>query len=202
MGLFLLSSNSFAAPSGETWAHALQTFIFGDVNTFEISDDGTYMLNLITQSRSDLGIKGGYYVDSILRYNSDTGRVQWTGVPLSYNIYLLDTALHNVAASLDNYATLSGDNIFRGVQYYYDTNGTQKALLTGRDGYGELWLADMDGNLQATYMNGTLFRLAGSGNATGIDFASNVTAGTTYESHLATTGSVSQMLSNNYYMKV
>ena len=41
------------------------------------------------------------------------------------------------------------------------------------------------------------FRLNNSGYATGIDFAANVTAGTTDASHLATTGAVNQLL--NYY---
>ena len=87
-----------------------------------------------------------------------------------------------------------------------------KVILDGKNGYGKLYLYGTGGTNAKyadsflsfyiydelkTSLNAGSFKLNDSGLATGIDFAANVKAGTTDASHLATTGTVNQLL--NYY---
>ena len=74
-------------------------------------------------------------------------------------------------------------------------SGTEVVNVSSMHG-GELYIRNhtLTGE---SYLSGTAFKLNNSGLATGIDFATNVTAGTTNASHLATTGAVNQLL--NYY---
>ena len=74
-------------------------------------------------------------------------------------------------------------------------SGTEVINLSSIHG-GELYIRN-DNLTGESYLSGTAFKLNNSGLATGIDFATNVTAGTTNASHLATTGAVNQLL--NYY---
>ena len=95
--------------------------------------------------------------------------------------------------SIDTLNTASRNNGF----WIIDHNSQKQVVrLQNRSfGGGELALGDYDGQDERTHLTYSSFRLNNSGYATGIDFASNVTAGTTNASHLATTGAVNQLLS-------
>ena len=95
--------------------------------------------------------------------------------------------------------TRSDQNVINGfvVNHYNGSSYSQIVRLYDTwQGGGLLSLSSWDGNISSNLMYNK-FRLNNSGYATGIDFASNITAGTTNASHLATTGAVNQLL--NYY---
>ena len=77
----------------------------------------------------------------------------------------------------------------------YTSNGAIRAQLTQDAGGGFIYMSSPSGKhslLQSGYLI-----INSSSQATGIDFDTNVTAGTTNASHLATTGAINQLL--NYY---
>ena len=82
-----------------------------------------------------------------------------------------------------------------------NTNKTVVQLWYGGEALGGALELTSGNQNNKTYLTNKWFSLNNSSRATGIDFASNVNGGTTDASHLATTGSVTQMLSNNYYRK-
>ena len=77
---------------------------------------------------------------------------------------------------------------------YNTSTNKRRVSLFGET--GELQLLNSSGIVK-TILSDSSFQLNGSSHATGIDFAAEVTAGTTNASHLATTGAVNQLL--NYY---
>ena len=99
--------------------------------------------------------------------------------------------------SIDTLNTASRNNGF----WIIDHNSQKQVVrLQNRSfGGGELALGDYNGQDERTHLTFYSFRLNGSSYATGIDFAANVTAGTTDASHLTTTGAVNQLLNNYYY---
>ena len=82
-----------------------------------------------------------------------------------------------------------------------NTNKTVVQLWYGGEALGGALELTSGNQNNKTYLTNKWFSLNNSSRATGIDFASNVNGGTTDASHLATTGSVTEMLSNNYYRK-
>ena len=91
-------------------------------------------------------------------------------------------------------AQLESDSNSGGLILYGAAN--EIARLVVHNGYGDLQLGGIGGGSRLTSF---YFKLNNSSYATGIDFAANVTTGTTDASHLTTTGAVNQLLNNYYY---